>query len=60
MNELIFEWRDKTIVKSISNEAEKHMELMDYIKYTSSIRCFFGTEIKPKTDKNTQIVLNEY
>ncbi len=60
MNELIFEWRDKTIVKSESNAIEKHMELMNYIKYSSSIRCFFGTEIKTKANKNTQIVLNEF
>ncbi len=42
MEEIIFEWRDKTIVTT--NSSDKATELIDITENTSSIRCFFGTQ----------------
>ncbi len=42
MEELIFEWRNKTILTNKTKD--KKIELMDCIESSSAIRYFFGTQ----------------
>ncbi len=42
MDELIFEWRDQTIITT--KETDKKIELMDYVESSNAIRYFFGTQ----------------
>ncbi len=55
MEEIIFEWRDKTIVTT--NNTDKKIELVNITENTSSIRCFFCTENTSNSNINT---LNTY